>query len=278
MGRSGSRLHGDRPDPECPRGAKPGGKKRGPSVRVPEACYPYERPMRVSRRLAFERMVWPRVAPVPFLFLVFGCGVSGSPPPSAPPGATAADATGVESGLPGDAASNGSPGSDAAAALDARPHGSPTDGSPTDGAVAIGQAEDATVAPDASDAGGSSDLNDGRSPVYTVQCGRALCGLDDGGTLLICCSTDLGVTGTCGSFSASCANPYPFYCGGPENCISTASCCAFGGGSSCLPIGDCPGANGSVICHDATDCAAGEGCCPMADASSFRICTAGPCR
>jgi hypothetical protein len=150
--------------------------------------------------------------------------------------------------------------------------------SPTDGSIDIPSVADASEAGDVGDAQATRDAAEGRTPLYTVQCGRSLCGLDDAGIALYRCSADLGVTGSCGYFSTPCANPYPFYCGGPENCVSSASCCQFGGGSSCVPLGSCPGANGSVICHDGGDCATGEACCPLADASSFRICTAGPCR
>ena len=116
---------------------------------------------------------------------------------------------------------------------------------------------------------------DAGPPVATVQCGASACDVDEGGAYLVCCTNDLGVTGTCRALGAC---TLPFYCGGPENCISTASCCAFGGGTSCLPIGLCASAaNGTVVCHTVDDCAAGEACCPLAAGSSFRTCQATAC-
>jgi hypothetical protein len=183
--------------------------------------------------------------------LALGCG-TGEPPNQTPP----PDANAVDDASASDLATDG-PLDGQALQIDGR-----------------GGRDGPSVGDGSNDAGASGD---GRAPVYAVQCGASLCDLNDAGALLHCCSTDLGVTGTCVDFSAPCGNPYPFYCGGPENCVSSASCCAFGGGSSCLPIGSCPGANGSTVCHSVGDCAAGEACCPLADASSFRICKAGPC-
>jgi hypothetical protein len=192
------------------------------------------------------------------LVLVAACQSNGQPNETA-----SSDAGGVDH--EGDGASESSLASDGSAdrfAPSGIDGGSLSDGAPD--APTIGDGAGDALGPDA-------------QPVTTVQCGPSLCGVDDGGVYLVCCTTDLGVTGSCVSLSAPCANPYPFYCGGPENCIATASCCAFGGGSSCLPIGSCAGANGTILCHDAGDCAAGEACCPLSAGSSFRNCVAAPC-
>jgi hypothetical protein len=111
-----------------------------------------------------------------------------------------------------------------------------------------------------------------------VRCGSALCSLGDGGVPLYCCTTDLGVTGTCIHFGEQCVNPHYFYCDGRHNCVSSASCCFFQGGTSCLPVGSCPAANGETVCQTARECEdAGESCCPIADGSSIRVCAAGSC-
>jgi hypothetical protein len=111
-----------------------------------------------------------------------------------------------------------------------------------------------------------------------VQCGSALCAFDDAGVPVFCCTTDLGVTGSCVHFGDQCGNSHYYYCEGPHNCVSTASCCFFQGGTTCLPNGSCAGANGETVCQDARDCGdAGESCCPLADGSTIRACSLGAC-
>jgi hypothetical protein len=112
---------------------------------------------------------------------------------------------------------------------------------------------------------------DVQRPVSAIQCGNVACTLYDSRDL-VCCSTDLGVTGTCVPFPVSCSQGR-FDCGGAENCVSTASCCYFQGGSACIP-GDC--SPYQALCHGTADCDGGA-CCPLARGSSFRICTGGAC-
>ncbi len=176
---------------------------------------------------------------------------------------------GAQSGpMPDAAAAGGS--ADATGAVDA-----PADAPSVDQAIATdataSEAQATDSAPSA-DGGSSTDAPpDAQRPSPIEPCGQTVCTLYTGDAP-VCCTTDLGVTGTCVPFATSCSSGR-FDCAGAENCVSTAVCCYVQGGTLCIP-GTCDPY--PVVCHGSSECDGGT-CCPLAEGSSFKS-TASPRR
>jgi hypothetical protein len=176
--------------------------------------------------------------------------------------------TGAQSDTTTDAAADG--GSADASAADAPADTASLDQSiATDVMVSKAAATDAAAA---ADGGSSPDAPpDVQRPSPIEPCGQTVCTLYTADNP-VCCSTDLGVTGTCVPFATSC-NSGRFDCAGAENCVATAVCCYVQGETFCIPSTCDPY---PVVCHGSTECDGGT-CCPLAKGSSFKVCTSGAC-
>jgi hypothetical protein len=121
-------------------------------------------------------------------------------------------------------------------------------------------------------AGGAAGGAGGAGSFAGVVCGAATCFQPQ-----FCCTTDLGVTGTCGSFPRGCGpGMTPNHCDGPEECDASAECCLTQGSAACLPDGTCAQVGGDLFCHTASECG-GAYCCPLTPSSPWSVCSATPC-
>jgi hypothetical protein len=107
----------------------------------------------------------------------------------------------------------------------------------------------------------------------TITCGGMACDVP----LLACCSATYGITGTCGSANAGCANlqSLKFLCDGDEDCSNNQVCCFHPqGGSQCEK--SCNAIGTREMCHDNKVCG-NANCCSLGLNTPYMACMNGNC-
>jgi hypothetical protein len=138
-------------------------------------------------------------------------------------------------------------------------------------------AHDLSIADLAGDASPAVDLaGDLAMSTIGIACGTTPCAA----TAQFCCTSDNGLTGTCGNGVASSCGASTIYCDGPEDCFPAQPyCCALNGTATCSSTA-CGGTQdtGYALCHSAKDCAAsGAPCCPSPNGGRYALCVPTGC-